>query len=131
MSIFKTFLVTILICVSTSFSSASEKLNNFNCFSLSSAKSCDRTCENIGKINFDTRPEENASTIHTVRFKENERSPDTLEGCTIESKSSWYCLSENSFSRSEHSMVNGQYWWTLTYKMLDGEDDVTQGCAKK
>ena len=130
MFFYRSFLLIIILFLSISSVFAEEKLQSFKCNSLASAKACDNSCENIGQIDFDVEIGEQSSIINVVQFRDKHTSSSSLEGCIVENKMSWQCVSEDSFSKTEHYMVNGGYWWSLRYKMLDGNDDVTQGCAK-
>ncbi len=102
----------------------------FKCSSLESSKSCGSGCEEIGKISFDVRPLIDPNEINVIYYLNNETSPKTLKNCRIENKTSWKCYTDGSYSVSEHEMVNKNYRWRLIYKMLDGKNDITQGCAR-
>lgn len=102
----------------------------FKCNSLESSKSCGSGCEKIGNITFDVRPINEPNEINIIHYLNNETSPKTLKNCKIISKTSWKCFKDGSYSISEHEMANKIYRWSLIYKMLDGKNDITQGCAK-
>ena len=103
----------------------------FKCNSLENSKNCSLGCEKIGRISFDVRPLSDPNEINIIQYLKNETSPKTIKNCKIFNITNWKCLKEGSYSTSEHVMVNDKYRWQLTYKMLDGKNDVTQGCAKK
>ena len=102
----------------------------FKCNSFESSKSCSSGCEEIGKISFDVRPKSDPNEINIIHYLNNEKSPKTLKNCKIKNKTSWKCYTDGSYSISDHEMVDENYRWRLIYKMLDGKNDVTQGCAK-
>ena len=88
-------------------------------------------CEKIGNISFDVRRDPKDGNVNVTFFTENEVAPETLKNCEVQNVNNWFCETKEVFQEQFHSMAKGLYFSKKTFRMLDGEDDVSVYCARE
>ena len=124
-------IATIFVVFVTSVSSAKDTYRFYSCPSIESGKVCSKKCEKIGNISFDVRRDPKEGNVNVTLFTENEVAPETLKNCKVRNVNNWFCETIEVFQEQFHSMTKGLYFSKKTFRMLDGEDDVSVYCARK
>ena len=120
----------ILVVFITSVSWGGEIFDFYSCPSIESGKACSKKCEKIGNISFDVRRDPNYGNVNVTLFTENEVAPETLKNCEVQNAKNWFCETIEVFQEQSHFMEKGVYFSKKTFRMLDGEDDVSVYCAR-
>ena len=120
----------ILVVFITSVSWGGEIFDFYSCPSIESGKACSRKCEKIGNISFDVRRDPKYGNVNVTLFTENEVAPETLKNCEVQNAKNWFCETIEVFQEQSHFMEKGVYFSKKTFRMLDGEDDVSVYCAR-
>ena len=124
-------IATICVLFSTSLSAADKMYDFYSCPSIESGKVCSMKCEKIGNISFDVRRDSKDGNVNVTFFTENEVAPETLKNCEVQNVNNWFCETKEVFQEQFHSMAKGLYFSKKTFRMLDGEDDVSVYCARE
>ena len=123
-------ITTIFVAFVTNMSSADEMYDFYSCPSIDSGKVCSMKCEKIGNISFDVRVGSKDGNVNVTLFTDNEVAPETLKNCEVQNAKNWFCETIEVFQEQSHLMEKGVYFSKKTFRMLDGEDDVSVYCAR-
>ena len=105
------------------------KLNYYQCPNKESALSCSSNCLLSGSIEFGIETNNDLEEIYFITSDNNNVTTDSIKNCIIKNIKNWSCSSDEIFSILRHTMMDGKYFSSSSYRMLDGEDDKRFFCG--